>query len=226
MKKILVTGGSRGIGYFIAKKLVESGHEVIITGRNPDKLAHVSEEIKAPGFIAVNLPEDINIPGDFDVLINNAGVYHWSVIEKTPKDKIEEIIKVNLQAPIELCKLVVPYMKQNNWGRIINIGSISGAVGENNASVYSASKAGLIGLTKALALELAEYGITVNVINPGWVKTDMTKEFINDEILETIPQKRYVEPQEIAELVNYLISEAASSITGQSINLCCGLSLG
>jgi len=81
-------------------------------------------------------------------------------------------------------------------------------------------------LTKSLALELAEYGITVNVINPGWVKTDMTACYISDEILETIPQKRYIEPEEIADLVNYLISESASGITGQSINMCCGLSLG
>jgi NAD(P)-dependent dehydrogenase (short-subunit alcohol dehydrogenase family) len=112
------------------------------------------------------------------------------------------------------------------------MGSISGAVGESNASIYSAGKAGLIGLTKSLALELAEYGITVNVINPGWVKTNLTDECIKSgnideqEELEMIPQKRWIEPKEVADLAQYLISESAQGITGQSLNLCGGLSLG
>ena len=226
MKKILVTGGSRGIGLAIAKKLSESGHEVIITGRNPEKLAQVVKEIKAMGFIVGDLNEGVNITEKIDVLVNNAGLYVWSPVEKTAVEDIEKVIKLNLEVPIELCRQVVPEMKKKRWGRIINIGSISGVVGEANASLYSASKAGLVGLTKSLALELAEYGITVNIINPGWVKTDMTRDFINNEVLETIPQKRYIEPEEIADLVNYLISDSAAGITGQSINLCCGLSLG
>ena len=226
MKKILVTGGSRGIGLAIAKKLSESGHEVIITGRNPEKLAQVVKEIKAMGFIVGDLNEGVNITEKIDVLVNNAGLYVWSPVEKTAVEDIEKVIKLNLEVPIELCRQVVPEMKKKRWGTIINIGSISGVVGEANASLYSASKAGLVGLTKSLALELAEYGITVNIINPGWVKTDMTRDFINNEVLETIPQKRYIEPEEIADLVNYLISDSAAGITGQSINLCCGLSLG
>jgi len=175
MKKILVTGGSRGIGLAIAKKLSESGHEVIITGRNPEKLAQVVKEIKAMGFIVGDLNEGVNITEKIDVLVNNAGLYVWSPVEKTAVEDIEKVIKLNLEVPIELCRQVVPEMKKKRWGRIINIGSISGVVGEANASLYSASKAGLVGLTKSLALELAEYGITVNIINPGWVKTDIMK---------------------------------------------------
>ncbi len=240
-KKILITGSSRGIGFSIAKTLSEAGHEVVITGRNSEKLSESAEKIKAKGFIAGDLLKTgsslkiyesaTNILGDIDVLINNAGLYIWSCIEKTPADEVDRLLRLNLQVPYELCGAAVPKMKLRRWGRIINIGSISGSVGEANASLYSASKAGLIGLTKSLALELAEYGITVNVINPGWVKTGLSesafeKDLDEKEQLEMIPQKRWIEPDEIAELVKHLISESARGITGQSLNLCCGLSLG
>ncbi len=242
-KKILITGSSKGIGFSTAKKLSEEGHQVVITGRNAKKLSEVSKEIKPSGFIAGDLLEAdfssrlyksaVDILENIDVLINNAGLYVWSNIEKTPSEEIERLVKLNLQIPYELCKFVVPEMKARKWGRIINIGSISGAVGEANASLYSATKAGLIGLSKSLALELAESGITVNVINPGWVKTDLAENaFVNQgqpgekEQLEMIPQRRWINPDEIAELVKYLISDSAYGITGQSLNLCCGLSLG
>jgi len=123
-------------------------------------------------------------------------------------------------------------MKTKGFGRIINIGSISGVMGEADASLYSASKSGLIGATKALALELAEFGITVNTINPGWVDTDLGNfsanegEFTKEEIVECIPQRRFVEPSEIAGMVRYLISDRAKGVTGQSINLCAGLTCG
>jgi NAD(P)-dependent dehydrogenase (short-subunit alcohol dehydrogenase family) len=174
----------------------------------------------------------VHILGGVDVLVNNAGVYAWSPVEKTPPDKVDELLKVNLQTPYELCRLAVPAMKAQRYGRIINIGSISGAVGEANASLYSMTKAGLIGMTKALALELAEWGITVNTINPGWVKTELAQSalaengFDEQEEIDMVPQKRWIEPAEVASLVEYLISDAACGITGQSINLCCGLSLG
>ena len=131
-----------------------------------------------------------------------------------------------------LASKAVLYMKEKNFGRIINIGSISGVMGEANASLYSATKSGLIGASKALALELAEYGITVNTINPGWVDTDLgnsscdDSEFSKEEIIECIPQRRFVAPSEIAGMVKYLISEEAKGVTGQSINLCAGLSVG
>lgn len=240
-KKVLITGSSKGIGFSIAKTLSEAGHEVVIAGRNPKQLAEAAEKIKAKGLIKGDLLETgfplkiyesaVNILGNIDILINNAGSYIWSSVEKTPANEIDRLLRLNLQVPYELCKFVVPQMKIHRWGRIINIGSISGAVGEANASLYSATKSGLIGLTKSLALELAEYGITVNVINPGWVKTELSenvfeKDLNEQEQLEMIPQRRWIEPYEIAELVKHLISEPARGITGQSLNLCCGLSLG
>ena len=123
-------------------------------------------------------------------------------------------------------------MKKKKFGRIVNIGSISGVMGEANAPLYSATKAGLIGFAKSAGLELAEFGITVNTINPGWVDTELgnssidDSEFSKEEILDCIPQRRFVEPVEVANLVKYLISPEAKGITGQSINLCAGLSVG
>jgi len=246
-KNILITGSSGGIGAKIAGKLSLEGHNVFLTGRNEERLLKLAAKIKATGYLAGCLIEDdfpekllktaVKKLGNIDVLVNNAGAYLWSPVEKTTKDSIKKTLRLNLQVPYELCSLVVPEMKKNRWGRIINIGSISGAVGEANASLYSASKAGLSGLTKALALELAEYGITVNLVNPGWVKTDLTAkhfdscgiescEIEEQEQLDMIPQKRWIEPEEIADLVKYLISDSAQGITGQALNLCCGLSLG
>lgn len=233
-KKALITGSSSGIGAEIASVLCNAGFDVFITGRNKEKLDKVFEKINPKGMDICDLREKesyknlfnkaLEVLGDIDVLVNNAGEYLWSPIEKIPEDKISEIIKLNLEIPCKLIKEAVPSMKNNKWGRIINIGSISGAVGEANAAIYSASKAGLSGLTKALALELAEYNITANIINPGWVKTPMSEGF--EEEIECIPQKRFIHPNEVANLVKYLCSEEARGITGQNLNICAGLSLG
>ena len=121
-------------------------------------------------------------------------------------------------------------MKKNRFGRIVNISSISAVVGEANASLYAASKSAFFGFEKSLALELAEYNITINSISPGWVETDLTDNALDEnekkETLDIIPQKRFVEPIEIANLVKYLVSNEAKGLTGQNINLCAGLSCG
>ena len=167
-----------------------------------------------------------------DILINNAGEYIYGAIDSATQDEIDRIFSTNLISPVKLISASVPHMKEQKWGRIINIGSISGVMGEAYASLYSSTKAGLLGLTKALALELAEYNITVNTINPGWVDTELglesieESEFSKEEIIDCIPQKRFVKPEEVAKLCSYLISEDAKGITGQGINLCAGLSVG
>ena len=230
---ILVTGASKGIGKAIAEELKTSGN-LYITGRNENALIACN----AKGFCVCDLSKDINNLVQFieekqiDVLINNAGEYLYKNIESVSVEDIQKIYQTNLIAPTYLISKAVKYMKEQKWGRIINIGSISGVMGEANASLYSASKAGLLGLTKALALELAEYNITVNTINPGWVDTDLgnasieDSEFSKDEILECIPQRRFVKPEEVAKLCRYLISDDAKGITGQGINICAGLSVG
>ena len=238
-KTILITGASRGIGLGIAKYFKDSSFDVYITGRHKEILKKLCDENNFKGFAAIDLFCDnaaeklfneLNI--NIDILINNAGVYFYSPIEEMKKNDIINSVKLNTLVPYELTRLVIPYMKKQHWGRIINIGSISGIMGEAYASVYSMTKASLTGLTKSLALELAQNNITVNIINPGWVDTQLInnealeENFSKEEIIETIPQRRFVTPKEIAQTCGFLISDGAKSITGQSINICAGLSLG
>lgn len=232
---ILITGASKGIGRVIAQELKSLGR-IYLTARKEQPL----KELKPSGYFLCDLSDEYNLAklGDYivdnkiDVLINNAGEYIYSPLEQTKLNKLNHIIDVNLRAPIYLSSRAIPYMKEIKFGRIINIGSISGVMGEANASFYSATKSGLIGFTKASALELAPYNITVNTINPGWVDTDLGEDSINqsefskEEIIDCIPQRRFVEPREIASMIKYLISDEAKGVTGQSINLCAGLSVG
>lgn len=228
---ILITGATKGIGKAIATAL---NGEIFAAARREELL----KEYKNYCVCDLATIEGMEKLGAYiqenriDILINNAGEYIYSSIEDVKVNEIEHITRLNLEAPLYLISKSVPYMKEQRFGRIINIGSISGVMGEANASLYSATKSGLVGATKALALELAEYGITVNTINPGWVDTELGNasaedgEFTKEEIIECIPQRRFVEPSEIAGMVKYLISEEAKGVTGQSINLCAGLTCG
>ena len=229
---ILVTGASRGIGKVIGERLKEVGFRIFASARKEELLRDFEDYCVCDLFSEPEKLGDYIEEKHIDVLINNAGEYIYSLIDEVNPFQIEHIIKTNLAAPLYLISRAVPYMKEQNWGRIINIGSISGVMGEAGASLYSASKAGLIGASKALALELAEYGITVNTINPGWVETELGNSsvdesgFSKDEMIGCIPQKRFILPEEIAGMIKYLISDEARGVTGQSINLCAGLSVG
>lgn len=239
MKNILITGASRGIGKEIAKGL-SGKYNLFLAARNEELLKTISEEIDAKDYCTCDLSDKNELDklaefieqNQIDILINNAGDYIYGEIEKMDYEKISNLFITNLLAPSYLCSIAVKNMKLKKWGRIINIGSISGVMGEAQASIYSGSKAGLIGLTKALALELAQSNITVNTINPGWVETELGLKSIEDsdfslsETLDIIPQKRFVQPEEIEKLVEYLISDNARGVTGQSINVCAGLSVG
>jgi len=239
-KNILITGASKGIGKQIAKGLSQAGHNLFLTARSEELLKSLSDEIGVKAYCVCDLAnqEDLEklalfVEGNsIDILINNAGEYIYGEIEKMDYEQISRIFATNLLAPARLCASAVKNMKSKKWGRIVNIGSISGVMGEAYASLYSSSKSGLFGLTKALALELAEYNITVNAINPGWVETELglksieESEFTLEETLEIIPQKRFVDPKEVEALIEYLISDNAKGVTGQMINLCAGLSLG
>lgn len=234
-KKVLITGITGSIGSQIAKVFCENGYEVLGIGRNLQKIAKIKTELKIEECLSIDLLENFEkikekLPKDIDILVNCAGIYDYSASENADEKKISEIIRLNLEKPILLSKFYIEEMKAKKWGRIINIGSISGSVGEANACAYSASKAGLIGMTKSLALELAFDNITVNCINPGWVESDMSNENLSEsekeETLEMIPQRRFIEPKEIADLCLYLASDKAKGLTGQGINLCAGLSLG
>ncbi len=226
---ILVTGASKGIGESIAKNI---DGNIFAVGRCEERLKQYKN------YLVCDFEKDVEKLSKYiksnkiDIIINNAGEYIYKEADSNTLEDIERLTRVNLEIPMYIISQALPYMKEQKWGRIINIGSISGVMGEAGASIYSATKAGLIGMTKAIALEVAQYNITINTINPGWVETDLgnasveDSDFSKEEIIDCIPQKRFVQPIEIAGMVKYLISEEAKGVTGQSINLCAGLSVG
>ena len=226
---ILVTGASKGIGESIAKNI---NGNIFAVGRCEERLKQYQN------YLVCDFEKDVKKLGEYiqtnkiDIIINNAGEYIYKEADSNTLEDIERLTRVNLEIPMYIISQALPYMKEQKWGRIINIGSISGVMGEAGASIYSATKAGLIGMTKAIALEVAQYNITINTINPGWVETDLgnssveDSDFSKEEIIDCIPQKRFVQPIEIAGMVKYLISEEAKGVTGQSINLCAGLTVG
>ena len=239
-KNVLITGASRGIGLAISKYFAETGYSIFVTARNTAALEKLSRVDNIKGFYPCDLTENGEITrlydkakavlGSVDILINNAGAYVCEVIEKTTDENISALMKLNVEVPYKLSRICIPDMKKNKFGRIINIGSVSGVVGEGYATLYSMTKSSFIGFTKALALEVAADNITVNTIHPGWVDTELidveNRTFTEEELMYTIPQRRFVEPVEVAYLAEYLASEKSKGITGQSINLCAGITMG
>ncbi len=231
MKNILITGASSGIGLEIAKVL-EKNNKIFLSGRRKSDNKNYFALDLADDNSALKLIEKAReyFSSEIDILINCAGQYIYKPIEKMTLDEINYLINLNFKSAYILSSLVIESMKKNNWGRIINIGSISAMVGEANATLYCATKAALSGLTRGLALEVAQNNITVNQINPGWVQTPLVENSLNDtekqEVIDVTPQRRFIEPYEIAKLCEYLISDSAKGLTGQNINLCAGLSIG
>ena len=245
-KNVLITGSTSGIGLGIAKEFAKSGYNLVFHGLEQDGAEIAAEigkqyQIKTffssanlfdPAEISLMVKEASTHLGDIDILVNNAGIQYVSPVEDFPLNKWNDIIAVNLTAAFCTSQAVWNSMKAKNWGRIINISSAHGLVASENKSAYVASKHGLIGLTKTLALEGANFGITVNAICPGFVKTplvekqiiDLAKqlnipetEVIQKNILQKHALKNFVRPEEIAALALFLASENASMITGTSM---------
>lgn len=226
----VVTGGTRGIGAAISKSLIESGFKVAATYHGNDAAAtafkaetgvhvykfDVSDYAACAAGIAA-IQADL---GPIDVLVNNAGITRDSMLHKMQPEAWSQVIETNLTSCFNMCQLVVTGMRERAFGRIINISSINGQKGQLGQTNYSAAKAGMIGFTKALALEGASKGITVNAICPGYIETDMTgamKQEVLDAIIRSIPVARMGKPQDIADLVVFLASDKASFITGATI---------
>ena len=254
-KVACISGASRGIGKAIAMALAAQGADLIIISRDQGRLCEVKEQIEGKGSVCQAIACDVSESeklrkqldqavatlGQIDILINNAGIYKTESVQRHSRATWDETMAVNITAVFSLCQYVIGSMIAKNWGRIINISSVSGKTGEAYGAAYSASKFAMLGLTQALALEVARSGVTVNAICPGWVNTDMAMEQLEDpkwcalneidqsQSLEiarlSIPQQRFIESEEVADLAVFLCSNQARSITGQAINICGGLSL-
>ena len=230
----LITGASRGIGLAIAKLFAQQGATLALVARTPESLTPAVEACRAAGAQAHPFPCDISNPEaakalpeavlqklqKIDILINNAGITRDTLLLRMSDEDWQSVLDTNLRSAFLLTRAVVRPMMKARYGRIINISSVSGLIGNAGQANYSASKAALIALTKTTAREFASRGITANAIAPGFITTDMTgalPENITAEILKQIPLGRFGTPEEIAAAALFLASPSASYITGQTL---------
>ena len=236
-KTAVVTGGSRGIGRAIALKLASCGANVVVNyTRNSKAADEVVAEIKAMGSSGMAVKADVSIAsevenlvnevlktfGSIDILVNNAGITRDNLIIRMTEKEFDEVINTNLKGAFICTKAVSRVMIKQKSGKIINVSSVVGIVGNAGQSNYAAAKAGLIGFTKSMAKELAKRGINVNAVAPGFIQTDMTSvlpENVKEEFIKSIPLMRAGKPEDIAKTVLFLASEYSDYITGQVINI-------
>ncbi|MGB9605122.1 MAG: 3-oxoacyl-[acyl-carrier-protein] reductase [Bryobacteraceae bacterium] len=231
-----VTGASRGIGRAVALSLAQAGARVVVASNEPENNERVAEEIRAAGgqafplFVDMASPESIReafrkAAGEFgrtDILVNNAGITRDALAVRMKKEDWDLVMKINLEGAFLAIQQVLPDMMRQRWGRIINIASVVGLMGNAGQANYVASKAGLIGLTKALAQEVASRNITVNAVAPGFIETDMTARLpdeVKQRMLNMIALKRFGRPEDVAAAVRFLASEEAGYITGHVLNV-------
>lgn len=224
----LVTGASRGIGLACAQALADAGARVVLAARDATRLAEASASIPGSTWVQLDLSSVDSIKeafaktGKVDILVNNAAITKDGLALRMKPDDWNAVIQTNLTGAFLAIQQVLQPMMKERWGRIINISSIVGQTGNPGQANYVAAKAGLIGLTKSLAQEIASRNITVNAIAPGFIETDMTaslSENLKESMLAHIPLKRFGKPQDIAAAVKFLASEEAGYITGAVLNV-------
>ena len=233
-KKILITGASRGIGKSLALKSKENGYVVVGTSTSKRGV----QELENEGILGLelNLNDDRSIKefnnflikdnSDVEILINNAGITRDNIVLRMSDEEWADVLNIHLTGTFQISKTVLKFMLKKKWGRIINITSTSASIGNKGQANYSAAKAGVEAFSKSLAKEVGSRAITVNSVAPGYIETDMTEQISNtikEEILKQIPLSRFGKPEEVSELIEFLITDEASYITGQTIHINGGL---
>ncbi|MBG6248431.1 MULTISPECIES: 3-oxoacyl-ACP reductase FabG [Symbiopectobacterium] len=232
-KIALVTGASRGIGRAIAETLVARGATVVGTATSENGAQAISEWLGANGKgYMLNVADQASVEavltairadfGEIDILVNNAGITRDNLLMRMKDDEWQDIIDTNLTSVFRLSKAVLRAMMKKRFGRIVTIGSVVGTMGNGGQANYAAAKAGLIGFSKSLAREVASRGITVNVVAPGFIETDMTQALTEEQragILSQVPANRLGEAKEIASAVAFLASDEAGYITGETLHV-------
>lgn len=250
---VLVTGAGRGIGETIAKMSAAAGAKVVLAARSADQIERVAAEIEAAGGTALAVPTDVTDEaaqkalikaaterfGRLDVLVNNAGTNYVANLVMSKDARVRDLYDVNLFPVISLTRLALRQMIRQKSGRIINVSSVSAKVGAAYYSAYASSKAAVLGFTKSVALEVGKLGITVNAICPWFVDTDLVRDAMGkraklfgkdaetymEEILDESPQKRLITAREVGGLALFLMSPEGRGMTGQSLNVCGGVSM-
>jgi 3-oxoacyl-[acyl-carrier protein] reductase len=231
----VVTGGGRGIGRAIAQRLGAEGAKVAVTYRSNDQAARETARlVREAGGECEIFKGDVSEAGDvkrvFDgvaeafgaveVLVNNAGTTRDNIMLRMKEEEFDEVLDTNLKGAYNCTRAVLRGMVRNRWGRIVNVSSVVGLAGNAGQANYAASKAGLLGFTKSVAREVAERGITVNAVAPGYVETELTgtlSDSVKEQILGQVPTGRFGEPEEIAEVIVFFTGEGAGYVTGQTI---------
>ena len=235
-KIALVTGAAQGIGRAIALLLAQKGADIVISDINLEKAEEMAKEIEALGRKAMAIKVDVANTNDvermveailerfgqIDILVNNAGIARDKLILRMTEEDWDSVLNVNLKGTFNCTKAVIKHMSKQRKGKIVNIASVVGEMGNVGQANYSASKAGVIGFTKTIAREFAQRGINVNAIAPGYIETPMTEaltEKVKEELRCMIPMERLGRPEDVAQAVLFLVSEASSYITGQVLNV-------
>ena len=239
-KVAIVTGGSRGIGRAVAASLAEDGASVVVSGRDAARVDATSKELSALGTPVLGVAADVARREDVDrlvgaakerfgrvdILVNNAGITRDALLVRMKDEDWDQVLDVNLRGAFFMTRAVGKMMIRQKGGRIINVASTAGAMGNAGQVNYSAAKAGLIGMTKAAARELAHWGILVNAVAPGLIETDMTKEMpaeARDALMAQVPLGRMGGAREVAEVVRFLAGDGATYVTGQVFHVNGGL---
>jgi 3-oxoacyl-[acyl-carrier protein] reductase len=239
----IVTGGGRGIGRAIAVRLAEEGANLTVSYRsNDDAAEETAESVREAGAKCELFKGDVSSPADVeallkrvsdaygrvDILVNNAGITRDNLMMRMKEDEFDEVLRTNLKGTYLCTRAALRPMVRARWGRILNVSSVVGLVGNAGQANYAASKAGIIGLTKSVAREVAQRGITVNAVAPGYIETELTgslPEDVKAQIRGQVPMGRFGEAEEVAEIVAFLAGEGAGYVTGQTVAVDGGMTM-